>query len=160
MPPHICKVKHIYYKIVLATDGSTGASEDGGGDLDNERNDEFEDDEEDDEEEGGMVEINNNSVSLSADKEQLTMEDDDGSQIDAAALALAAPGRWASDGDQTSVSAILSGKRRVGEASSSKEMRAGGQKKAVPFLCPSKQKGRNLLVIQMTVMTMDFHLVA
>jgi hypothetical protein len=126
MPPHIHKAKHIYYKFVLATDGSTDASEDGGGDLDNERDDEFEDDEDDDDEEGGIVEINNNSFSLSADMEQLTMEDDDGSQIDAAALAMATSGRWASDGDQTSVLAILSGKQRVGEASSSKEMRDGG----------------------------------
>jgi hypothetical protein len=55
MPPHIRKAKHFYYKIVLATDGSTGASEDGGGDLDNERDDEFEDDEEDNDEEDGIV---------------------------------------------------------------------------------------------------------
>jgi hypothetical protein len=43
MPPHIRKAKHIYYKIVLATDGSTGGSEDGG-DLDNERDGELEED--------------------------------------------------------------------------------------------------------------------
>jgi hypothetical protein len=67
MPPHIRKANHIYYKIVLATDGSTGGSEDGG-DLDNERYGEFEEDEEDNDEVGGMVEINNNSFSFSADK--------------------------------------------------------------------------------------------
>ncbi len=33
MPPHICKTKHIYYRIVQATDGSTGGLEDGA-DLD------------------------------------------------------------------------------------------------------------------------------
>ncbi len=129
MPSHICKAKHIYHKIVLATDGSTGALEDGGGDLNNERDDEFEDDKEDDDEEGGMVEINNNSFSLSANKEQLTMEDDYVSQKDAAAAALAASGRRASDGNQLSVLAILSWKWRVDKASSSKEMRDGGQKK-------------------------------
>jgi hypothetical protein len=106
MPPHICKAKHIYYRIVQATDGSTGGSKDGA-DLNNEMDGEFEDDEEDDDEEGGMVEINNNSFSLSADDKQLTMDDDDGSQIDAAAAAAAASGRWASDGDQSSVLSIL-----------------------------------------------------
>jgi hypothetical protein len=105
-----------------------------------------------------MVEINNNSFFFSADKEQLTMDGDEGCQLDAAAAAVAASGRWASDGDQSSVSAILSGKWRVGEASSSKEMRDWGQKKAVPFLCPSEPQGRSLLVIRMTVMAMDFHL--
>ncbi len=103
-----------------------------------------------------MVEINNNSFSFSADKEQLTMDDDDASQLDAAAVTAAASGRQASDGDQLSVLAILSGKWRVGEASSSKEMRDGGQKKAVPFPCPSKPRGRSLLIIWMTVMMMDF----
>jgi hypothetical protein len=98
MPPHICKAKHIYYRIVQATDVSTGGSKDGA-DLDNERDGEFEDDEEDDEEEGGMVEVNNNSFSSSADNEELTMDNDDGSQIDAVAAAAAASGRWASDGD-------------------------------------------------------------
>jgi hypothetical protein len=73
-----------------------------------------------------MVEINNNSFSFSADEEQLTMDDDDGSQLDASAVATAAFGRWASDGDKSSVLALLSGKQRVGEASSSKEMRDGG----------------------------------
>jgi hypothetical protein len=104
-----------------------------------------------------MVEVNNNSFTLSADDEQLTMDDDDGSQIDAAAAAAAASGRWDSDGDQLSVLAILSGKWRVGEASSSREMRDGGQKKAVPFLCPSKPQGRSLLAWT-TAMMMDFHL--
>ncbi len=51
MPPHIRKAKHIYYRIVQATDGSIGGPQDGA-DLDNERDGEFEDDEEDDEEEG------------------------------------------------------------------------------------------------------------
>jgi hypothetical protein len=137
MPPCIPKAKHIYYRIVQATDGSTGGSEDGAN-LDNERDGEFEDNEEDDEEEGGMVEVNNNSFSLSADNEQLTMDDDNGSQIDAVAVAATASGRWASDGDQSSVSAILSGKRRVGEASSSREMRDGGQKKSRAFSMPFK----------------------
>ncbi len=141
---------------MLATDGSTGGSEDGGGDLDIERDDEFEEDKEDDDEEGGMVEINNSSFYISADEEQLAMNDEDGSQLDAAAATAAASERRASDGDQLSVLAILSGKWRVGEASSSKEMRDGGQKKAVPFLCPSKSQGRSLLAIQMTEMTMDF----
>jgi hypothetical protein len=68
MPPHIRKAKHIYYRIVQATDGSTGGLEDGA-DLDNERGGEFEDDEEDDDEEGGMVEVNNNSFTLSAEDE-------------------------------------------------------------------------------------------
>ncbi len=134
MPPHICKAKHIYYKIVLATDGSTGGLEDGGGDLGFERDGEFEEDKEDDDEEGGMVEINNSSFSFSAGEEQLTMDNDDGSQSDATAAAAAASGRWASDGDQSSVLAMLSGKVRVGEDSSSREIRDGGQKKAVPFL--------------------------
>ncbi len=80
MPPHICKAKHIYYKIVLATDGSTGGLEDDGGDLDNERDGEFKEDEEDDEEEGGMVKVNNNSFSFSADEEQLTMDGEVGSR--------------------------------------------------------------------------------
>jgi hypothetical protein len=104
-----------------------------------------------------MVEVNNNSFTSSADNKQLTMDNDDGSQIDAAAAAAAASGRWASDGDQLSVLAISSGKRRVGEASSSREMRDGGQKKAVPFLCPSKPQERSLLV-RTTAMMMDFHL--
>jgi hypothetical protein len=130
-----------------------------GADLDNEKDGEFEDDEEDDDGEGGMVEVINNSFTLSADDEQLTMDDDDGSQKDAAAAVVVAFGRRASDGDQLSVLAILSGKRRVGEASSSREMRDGGQKKAVPFLCPSKPQGRSLLVWT-TAMMMDFHLVA
>jgi hypothetical protein len=77
MPPHIRKAKQIYYRIVQATDGSTGGSEDGA-DLDNERDGEFEDNGEDDDEEGGMVEVNNNSFTSSADNEQLTMDDDDG----------------------------------------------------------------------------------
>jgi hypothetical protein len=145
MPPHICKAKHIYYRIVQATDGPTGGSEDGA-DLDNERDGEFEDDEDDDDEEGGMVEVNTNSFSLSADNEQLTMDDDNGSQIDAAAAAATASGRWAFEGDQLSVLAILSGKRRVGEASSSREMRDGGQKKShafsMPFKTPRKKSSR------------------
>ena len=156
MPPHICKAKHIYYKIVLAIYRSTGGSEDGGHDLDNERDGECEEDEKDDDEEGGMVEIINNSFSFSADEEQVTMDDDNGSQLDAVVAAAAASGRRASDRDQSSVLAILSGKRRVGGASSSKEMRDGGQKKAVSFLCPLKPQGRSLLVIRMTAMTMDF----
>jgi hypothetical protein len=156
MPPHICKAKHIYCRIVQVTDGSTGGLEDGA-ELDNERDGEFEDNEEDDDEEGGMVEVNNNSFTSSADDEQLTMDDDNGSQIDAAAAAAAASGRQASDGDQLGVLAILSGKRRVGEASSFREMRDGAQKKAVPFLCPSKSQGRSLL-IRTTAMMMDFHL--
>jgi hypothetical protein len=156
MPPHICKAKHIYYRIVQATDGSIGGLEDGA-DLDNERDGEFEDNEEEDDEEGGTAEVNNNSFTSSADNEQLTMDNDDGSQIDAAAAAVAVSGRRASDRDQSSVSAILPGKRRVGEASSSREMRDGGQKKAVPFLCPSKPQQRSLLV-RMTAMMMDFHL--
>ncbi len=122
MPPHICKAKHIYYRIVQVTDGSTGGLEDGA-DLDDERDGEFEDDEEDDDKEGGMVEVNNNSFTSSADNKQLTMDDDNCTQIDAAAAAAVALGRWASDGDQLSVLAISSGKRRVGEASSSREMR-------------------------------------
>jgi hypothetical protein len=85
------------------------------------------------------------------------MDNDDGSQIDAAAVAVVASGKWPSDGDQSSVLAILSGKRRVGEASSSREIRDGGQNKAVPFLCPSKPQGRSLL-IRATAMMMDFHL--
>jgi hypothetical protein len=141
MPPHICKAKHIYYRIVQATDGSTGGSEDGA-DLDNERDGEFEVDEEEDDE-GGMVEVNNNSFSLSADDEQLTMDDDDDSQIDAAAAAAVASGRQASGGDQSSVLASSSGKRKVGEASSSREMRDGGQKKSraisMPFRTPRKK---------------------
>jgi hypothetical protein len=108
MPPHICKAKHIYYKIVLATDRSTGGLEDGGGELNDERDGEFEEDEDEDEEEGGMVEINNNDSSFSADKDQLTMDgDEDGSHINAAAVASAASGRQASDGEQSSVFAIL-----------------------------------------------------
>ncbi len=59
--------------------------------------------------------------------------------------------------DQLSVLAIFSEKRRVGEASSSREMRVGGQKKALPFLCPSKPQERSLLV-RTTAMMMDFHL--
>ncbi len=137
MPPHIRKDKHIYYRIVQTTDGSTGGLEDGA-DLDNERDCEFEDNDEDEEEEGGMVEVNNNSFTSSADDKQLTIDNDDGSQIDAAAAAMAASGRWASDGDQLSVSAILSGKRRVGVASSSREMRDGGQKKSHAFSMPFK----------------------
>jgi hypothetical protein len=82
MPPHICKAKHIYYRIVQATGGSTGELEDGA-DLDDERDGEFEDGEEEDDEEGGMVEVNNNSFTSSADNKQLTMDDDDGTQIDA-----------------------------------------------------------------------------
>jgi hypothetical protein len=66
------------------------------------------------------------------------MEDDDGSQLDAAAVAAAASGRRASDGDQSSVLAMLSGKRRVGEASSSKDMRDRGQKKSLAFSMPFK----------------------
>jgi hypothetical protein len=97
MPPHICKAKHIYYRIVQVTDRSTGGSEDGA-DLNYERDSEFEADEEDDDEKGGMVEVNNNSFTLSADNKQLTMEDDNGSQIDAAAAVAAASGRQASDG--------------------------------------------------------------
>jgi hypothetical protein len=85
------------------------------------------------------------------------MDNDDSSQIDAAVAAVAASGRWASDGDQLSVLAISSGKLRVGEASSSREMRDGGQKKAVPFLCPLKPQRRSLLVWK-TAMMMDFHL--
>jgi hypothetical protein len=158
MPPHICKAKHIYYRIVPVTDGSTGGSEDGA-DLNNERDGEFEDDKENDDEEGGMVKIINNSFTLSADAEQLTMDDDDGSQIDAAAAVAVASGRWAFDGDQLSVSAISSGKQRVGEASSSREMRDGEKKKAVPFKCPPKPQGRSLLV-RTTATMMDFHLVA
>jgi hypothetical protein len=48
---------------------------------------------------------------------QLTMDDDNGSQIDAAAAAAAASERRASNEDQSSVLAISSGKQRVGEAS-------------------------------------------
>jgi hypothetical protein len=125
----------MYYKIVLATDGSTNESEDGG-DLDNERDGEFEEDKKDEEEEGGMVKINNNSFSFSADKEQLTGDDDDGGQLDVAAAA--ASGIWAFDGDQWSVLALLAGKQRVGEASSSKEMRDGGQKISCAFSMPFK----------------------
>ncbi len=66
MHPHIHKAKHIYYRILQATDKATGGSEDGA-DLNNERDGEFEDDEEDEEEEGEMVEVNNNSFSSSAD---------------------------------------------------------------------------------------------
>jgi hypothetical protein len=144
MPPHICKAKHIYYKIVLATDGSTGGSDDGGGELNDERDDEFEEDEEEeDDEEGGMVDINNNDFSFSADKEQLTMDGNDASHIDAAAAAAAVSGRRSSDGKQLSVLEILSRKRRSGEASSSKEMRDGGQKKkpclSMPFKTPRKK---------------------
>jgi hypothetical protein len=84
------------------------------------------------------------------------MEDDDGSQINTAAAASAASGRRASDGDQFSVLENLSGKRRVGESSFSKDMRDGGQTKAVSFLCPSNHKGRSLLVIRITATTMDF----
>ncbi len=43
MPPHICKAKHIDYKIVLTTEGPTGGLEEGG-DFDNERDGEFEED--------------------------------------------------------------------------------------------------------------------
>jgi hypothetical protein len=49
--------------------------------------------------------------------------------------AAAASGRWASDGDQSDVMALLARKWRVGEASSFKVEREGGQKKAVPLLC-------------------------
>jgi hypothetical protein len=73
-PPHICNVKHIYNKILLPSDRSTGGLEDGG-DLNNERDDEFEGDnnkrdgeyKDDDDDEGGMVESNSNSFSFSAD---------------------------------------------------------------------------------------------
>jgi hypothetical protein len=132
-PPHVCNVKGIYYNNALATDGLTGGSEDGG-DLDNERDGEFEDDnnkrdgeyKEDDEEEDGMAESNNNSSSFSADKqEQLTVANHDGGQLDV--VAATACGRRASDGDQSVVAAALAGKRRLGEAASSKEARKGGQ---------------------------------
>jgi hypothetical protein len=76
-PYHVWNAKHIYYKIVLATDGSTGGSEDGG-DLGDERDGEIEGDNnkmdgeynKEDDEEDGMVESNNNSFSFSADKQE------------------------------------------------------------------------------------------
>jgi hypothetical protein len=123
MHPHICNALCIYYKIVLATDWSTGGLEDGG-DLNNERDCEFDEGKDDDDEEGGMVGVNNNSVSFSADKEQLTVENDEWGQLDVEAAV--ASGRQASGGNQSSVLALLAGKRRVGEASSSKEVRDGG----------------------------------
>jgi hypothetical protein len=81
-----------------------------------------------------MVESNNNSFSFSADKqEQMTVVDDDWGQLDV--VAASASGRQASDGDQLEVASLSARKRRVGEASSSNEVREGGQKRAVPFLC-------------------------
>jgi hypothetical protein len=131
--PHICNARNI----LLATDGSAGGVEDGGGDFDNERDGGFEGGGEDDDEEGGMVEINNNSFSFSADKqEQLTVDDDDGGQLDVAAVV--AFGRWASDGDQVSVLALSDEKRRVGEASSYKEVREGGAEGNCAFSMPFK----------------------
>jgi hypothetical protein len=65
-------------------------------------------------------------------------------------------GRRASDGDQPSVMALLAEKRRVGEASSSKEVRKGEHKKAVPLLCHLKPQGRSLPNICMTAMKTDF----
>ncbi len=84
-----------------------------------------------------MVDVINNSFTSSADNEQLTMDNDNGSQIYAVAAAAVASGRRASDGDQTSVSAILAGKRRIGEASSSREMRDRGQ--SMPIKTPKKK---------------------
>ncbi len=125
MLPHICKAKHIYYRIVLAIDRSTGGSDDGG-DLNNVRDGDFGEDEEDDDEEGEMVEINNNPFSLSADREQLTVDNDDGGQLDV--VAAAASRRQDFDGNHPSVLALLAWKQRVGKVSTSKEMRDGGQK--------------------------------
>jgi hypothetical protein len=85
-----------------------------------------------------MVEVNNNSFTSSADNKQLTMDNDDGSQIDAVAAVAAASGRRTSDGGQLSVLATSSGKRRFGAASSSREMRDGGQKKSHAFSMPFK----------------------
>ncbi len=106
MPPHIRKAKHIYYRIVQATDRSTGGLEDGA-DLNNERDGAFKDDEEDDEEEGGMVEVINNSFTLSADDEQLTMDNDDGSQKDVAAAVVAALRRLLGDGLLMGISQVF-----------------------------------------------------
>jgi hypothetical protein len=99
----------------------------------------------DDEEEDGMSENNNNSFSLSADEQgQLTVADDDGGQLDV--VAATASGRQASDGDQLNVAAALAGKQRVGEATSSKEAREGGQKKihaiVMPFKTPRKKSSQ------------------
>ncbi len=82
------------------------------------------------------------------------MDNDDGGQLDVAVAA--ASRRRASDGDQLSVLALSPGKRRVGEASYSKEVEDGGQKKAMPFLYPLKPQGRSLLVIRMTAIKMNF----
>jgi hypothetical protein len=106
MPPHICKAKHIYYKIVQATDRSTGVLEDFA-DLDNDRDGDFEDDKEDDNEEGGMVQVVNNSFTSSTEDEQLTVDDyHGGSQKDAEAALAVAISRLPSDGDNSRFSAI------------------------------------------------------
>jgi hypothetical protein len=69
------------------------------------------------------------------------VNNDDGGQLDVAAVA--ASGRRASNGNQLSFLALLSGKRRVGEASSSKEMRDGGQKESLAFSMPFKTAREN-----------------
>ncbi len=165
-PPHVRNAKRIYYKIVLVTDGSMGGSEDGSDlNINNERDGEIKGDnnerdgdyEEDEEEEDGMAESNDNFFFFSVDKqEQMTVADDVRGQLDVAAAA--ASGRRASDGDQSSVLASLAGKRRVGEATSSKKVKEGGQKKAMSLLCCLKPQGRSLPVIWTTAMKTDFPL--
>jgi hypothetical protein len=120
----------------------------------NKRDGEYKEEEEEDEEDG-MAESNNNSFSFSADEqEQMNVANDDGGQSDVAAAL--ASGRQASDEDRPNVAALLAGKRSVGEAASFKEMRDGGQKKAVPLLCPLKPQGKSLPVIWATAIKMDF----
>ncbi len=85
------------------------------------------------------------------------MANDDGGELDV--VAAAASERRAPVGDQLDVVSLLAGKRRVGEASSSKEVREGVQKKAMPLLCHLKSQERSLPIIRMTAMKMGFCLV-
>ena len=64
-PPYVRKAKHIYHKIILATDGSTGNSDDLG--FENEDNGEDGKEEEEEEEEGDGA---NTSFDFSVDREQ------------------------------------------------------------------------------------------
>jgi len=90
-PPYVRKAKHIYHKIILATDGSTGGSDAGlGFEVENENDgDDDNEEEEEEEEEGDGV---NTSFDFSVDREQNAEEGVETVAVAPAAVAAAAGG--------------------------------------------------------------------
>jgi hypothetical protein len=118
-PPHVRKAKHIYHKIILATDGSTGGSDAGlGFEVENDGDDDDDDDEKEEEEE---EEEGDGSFGFSVDREQ---DPEEGVEPVAVAPAAVAPAARSLSSSSGTISSSKGNKRKEGGGGQSRQRQA------------------------------------